>query len=176
MNMHLRTLWVAAGVLVLATLAGTAPAEAQSCGEIGGDYCSQNGLCPGGYYSLGGTYDCHPCCKAGPSCGGIGGDYCSQSGGCPPGYESFGQTYDCNPCCKSRGLPSCDELGGICKGRCKPWEDNVGPASDCRNCCIDGGGPFEPAGENGGPQASLAGEKQAPECTPAPAASPAAEE
>ena len=86
------------GLLVI--LGHAAPAGAQSCGELGGDYCSQTGGCPGGYNSLGQTLDCNPCCQSGPSCGAIGGNWCSQSGSCPPGYQSLGQTYDCNPCCQ----------------------------------------------------------------------------
>ncbi|MCJ7441103.1 MAG: hypothetical protein MUO25_05920, partial [Thermoanaerobaculaceae bacterium] len=81
---------------------------------MGGDYCSQTGACPGGYSSLGVSFDCSPCCKvnppaptptpmpAGPSCGEMGGDYCSQTGACPGGYSSLGVSFDCNPCCKSQ--------------------------------------------------------------------------
>lgn len=86
-------------------LGWNAPAAAQSCGEIGGDYCSQSGSCPSGFESLGQTYDCNPCCREveqGPSCGEVGGNWCSQTGSCPSGYDSLGQTYDCRPCCRQR--------------------------------------------------------------------------
>jgi hypothetical protein len=33
-----------------------------SCGDLKGDFCSQQGTCPEGYESLGVTYDCNPCC------------------------------------------------------------------------------------------------------------------
>jgi hypothetical protein len=92
--------------LLAGLLVSAKAALAQSCGDIGGDYCSQSGGCPGGYDNLGQTYDCNPCCREqqqqGPSCGAIGGDYCSQSGSCPGGYDNLGQTYDCNPCCDYR--------------------------------------------------------------------------
>lgn len=87
----------------LALTALGAPSSAQSCGEIGGDYCSQSGSCPAGYDNLGYTYDCSPCCQQGPSCGAIGGNWCNQGGGCPSGYDSLGQTYDCNHCCVENG-------------------------------------------------------------------------
>lgn len=93
-------------LLALAALTlGAVESRAQSCGEVGGDYCSQSGVCPQGHTSLGQTYDCNPCCQEvsqGPSCGALGGNWCSQSGGCPSGYDSLGGTYDCNPCCRQR--------------------------------------------------------------------------
>lgn len=39
------------------------PPPSQSCGAIGGNYCSGTGACPAGYSSLGNTFDCAPCCK-----------------------------------------------------------------------------------------------------------------
>lgn len=96
---------VLAALSLLFLLSSVRTASTQSCGEAGGDYCSQSGACPSGYNSLGNTWDCHPCCRSapqGPSCGAIGGDWCSQSGGCPSGYDSLGTTYDCHPCCKQR--------------------------------------------------------------------------
>ncbi|MGH9462100.1 MAG: hypothetical protein ACRD1X_12835, partial [Vicinamibacteria bacterium] len=84
-------------------LSGPSSAAAQSCGEIGGDYCSQSGSCPTGYDSLGSSSDCSPCCvreqepPPGPSCGQMGGDYCSQTGSCPAGYDSLGSSSDCSP-------------------------------------------------------------------------------
>lgn len=92
-------------LLVLLLVGWARVARAQSCGEAGGDYCSQSGSCPAGYNSLGQTWDCNPCCESvpqGPSCGALGGNWCSQGGGCPAGYDSLGQTYDCNPCCRQR--------------------------------------------------------------------------
>jgi hypothetical protein len=80
---------------------------AQTCGEIGGDWCSQNGACPVGRHSLGETQDCRPCCQtnapSGPSCGELGGNYCSQTTSCPAGYVSLGSTWDCNRCCLQGG-------------------------------------------------------------------------
>jgi hypothetical protein len=72
----------------------------QSCGQMGGDYCSQWGGCPPGYDSLGVSSDCHPCCRQGPSCGAVGGNYCSQDGSCPDDAEDLGRTHDCNHCCR----------------------------------------------------------------------------
>lgn len=95
-------------ILVLLSTGAVRIASAQSCGELGGDYCSQSGGCPSGYNSLGGTWDCNPCCQSvpqGPSCGEAGGDWCSQSGGCPSGYNSLGQTWDCHPCCRQAPPP-----------------------------------------------------------------------
>jgi hypothetical protein len=121
------------------------PGQGPSCGAIGGDYCGSGG-CPAGYDSLGGTYDCNPCCKSqpppdpGPSCGAIGGDYCG-SGGCPAGYDSLGGTYDCNPCCKSQPPPdpgpSCGAIGGdYCgSGGCPGGYDSLGETYDCSPCC-----------------------------------------
>ena len=45
------------------------PVPGQSCGSIGGDYCSQSGECPKGTTSLGETYDCNPCCDGVPTPG-----------------------------------------------------------------------------------------------------------
>jgi hypothetical protein len=39
------------------------PVPGQSCGSIGGNYCSQSDVCPTGATNLGDTYDCNPCCK-----------------------------------------------------------------------------------------------------------------
>jgi hypothetical protein len=72
-----------------------------SCGQMGGNYCSQGGSCPGGYDSLGRSTDCQTCCRQGPSCGARGGNYCSQNGSCPAGYGDLGQTWDCNHCCQN---------------------------------------------------------------------------
>ncbi len=81
--------------------------ETQSCGEVGGDYCSQTGSCPAGRHSLGQTNDCNPCCRtnepSGPSCGALGGNYCSQTGSCPAGYANLGGTWDCVRCCLRGG-------------------------------------------------------------------------
>jgi len=131
-----------------------APNPGPSCGAIGGDYCSPSGSCPGGYDSLGNTYDCAPCCKSqppppppdpGPSCGAIGGDYCSQSGSCPSGHDTLGNTYDCAPCCKSQPPPpppdpgpSCGAIGGdYCSqsGSCPSGHDTLGNTYDCAPCC-----------------------------------------
>jgi len=94
------------GITSLSTLvlilAFAQPSVAQSCGQAGGNYCSQSGSCPAGYSSLGQTWDCNPCCLQGPSCGALGGNWCSGTGSCPGGYSSLGRTYDCNPCCKQQ--------------------------------------------------------------------------
>src|SRR5712691_9438464 len=112
--------WRYTAVIIGAVLlSGPAWTWAQSCGELGGDYCSQSGGCPEGYDSLGATYDCNPCCRQqpppdpGPSCGAVGGDYCSQSGGCPEGYDSLGATYDCNPCCRQQPPPPPPPTGNL---------------------------------------------------------------
>jgi hypothetical protein len=112
----------------------------QSCGAIGGNWCSSNGLCPAGYISLGETFDCHPCCQSGPSCGAIGGDHCTNTGVCPAGTHSIGVTYDCNPCCKTDPPPSntCDDQGGFCNNtRACPRGTHHVRASDCNTCCVD---------------------------------------
>ncbi len=112
------------------------PAYAQSCGDLGGDYCSSSGSCPAGYNSLGPTYDCNPCCQSRPSCGALGGNYCSPSGSCPPGYSSLGPSYDCVTCCQSG--PSCGALGGnYCSssGSCPTSYRSLGSTYDCSPCC-----------------------------------------
>ncbi len=59
-----------------------------SCGGIGGNYCA-NGSCPGGYSSLGNTYDCHPCCVNTPVY------QSSYESGYQTGYQSYYEyTYD----------------------------------------------------------------------------------
>jgi len=96
------------GLSLLLLFSASSEASAQSCGELGGDYCSQTGSCPAGYDSLGPSNDCSPCClqqpPSGPSCGELGGDYCSQTGSCPAGYSSLGSSNDCSPCCQQQGL------------------------------------------------------------------------
>jgi hypothetical protein len=130
-----------------------------SCGDLGGDFCSQSASCPGGYASLGGTYDCKRCCKqqptptptpAGPSCGDLGGNYCSQSASCPAGYASLGGTYDCHPCCKQQPTPtptpvptptppprcgdgSCTEHCSICPQDCGECDTRGGYLGLCRD-------------------------------------------
>ena len=132
-----------------ATPTPTPPPAAPSCGAMGGDYCSQSGICPGGYSSLGLSYDCNPCCKqnpvaptptpppAAPSCGAMGGDYCSQSGSCPGTHDSLGKSSDCNPCCVSK--PSCGAMGGdYCAqgGSCPEGFSSLGRSVDCNPCCV----------------------------------------
>src|SRR5712691_5728828 len=59
--------WRYTAVIIGAVLlSGPAWTWAQSCGAVGGDYCSQSGGCPEGYDSLGATYDCNPCCRQQP--------------------------------------------------------------------------------------------------------------
>jgi hypothetical protein len=88
------------------------PDPGPSCGELGGDYCSQSGACPAGRSSLGQTHDCNPCCASEPppdpglSCEGLGGNYCSHTGACPAGHDTLGQTPDCNPCCRTQPPPA----------------------------------------------------------------------
>jgi len=55
-----KTLLLACALLLAST---STDLRAQSCGAIGGDYCSQNGSCPAGFDALGLTSDCKPCCK-----------------------------------------------------------------------------------------------------------------
>src|SRR5262249_33739621 len=96
-------------LLLVATALAARPGglEAQTCGEIGGDWCSQDGSCPAGRHSLGQTSDCRPCCQTneptGPSCGELGGNYCSTTAGCPAGYANLGATWDCTRCCLQGG-------------------------------------------------------------------------
>ncbi|HSN56112.1 MAG TPA: hypothetical protein VLT32_15665 [Candidatus Sulfomarinibacteraceae bacterium] len=136
-----------------------------SCGETGGDYCSQTGSCPAGYASLGSTYDCGPCCRSLDSCGEMGGNYCSQTGSCPAGYNSLGASFDCSPCCKAKPCqstgcpagscgwrtdncgssifcgqcaPTCGAMGGdYCSqtNGCPGGYTSLGPSSDCKRCC-----------------------------------------
>jgi hypothetical protein len=132
-----------AGLVMLASPQATL---ADSCGEMGGNYCSQTGSCPGGYSSLGDSDDCHPCCVEEPdlpSCGELGGDHCSQNGHCPSGYSSLGSSWDCNPCCNENPPPppppSCGELGGnYCSqnGSCPGGASSLGPSADCHPCCL----------------------------------------
>ena len=137
-----------------------------SCGELGGDHCSQSGSCPDSYDSLGTTYDCDPCCKQqplpGPSCGELGGDHCSQSGSCPDGYDSLGTTYDCNPCCKQQAPqgPSCRELGGdYCSqsGSCPDGHESLDTTYDCNPCCKQKPPPGPSCEELGGDHCSQTG-------------------
>ncbi len=110
---------------------GVAPGQpTQSCGAMGGDYCSPDAFCPAGYQSLGTSGDCAACCRRGPSCGALGGNYCSQGGAVPAGYENLGVTWDCNPClkvstCQSTGCP---------RGSCGWQKDNCGQNVYCGNC------------------------------------------
>lgn len=135
-------------------LAASGSPTAQSCGEIGGTYCSQTGACPAGFGSLGSTFDCNPCCQEasqGPSCGEKGGDYCSQSGTCPAGFSSLGTTFDCSPCCKQMPQgPSCGEKGGdYCSqsGSCPTGYTSLGSTFDCTSCCQQGPSCAEKGGD-----------------------------
>ncbi|HEX9726703.1 MAG TPA: PKD domain-containing protein, partial [Vicinamibacteria bacterium] len=162
------------GAIVLAgvgTLSWPSIAAAQSCGELGGDYCSQSGSCPAGYDSLGPSNDCSPCCvqeqqppPAGPSCGQMGGDYCSQSGSCPAGYHSLGPSNDCSPCCVQNQqpppAPSCGQMGGdYCSqtGSCPAGYDSLGPSNDCSPCCLQQPPAGPSCGELGGDYCSQTG-------------------
>jgi hypothetical protein len=134
----------------------TPPPGGLSCGEMGGDFCSQSSTCPFGYASLGFSYDCNPCCRqnsapptptpSGLSCGEMGGDYCSQNGTCPGGFRSLGSSYDCKPCCKENTIPptptpsgpSCGAMGGdYCSqsGTCPSGYNTLGSSYDCNPCC-----------------------------------------
>jgi len=156
------------GLSLLLLFSASSEASAQSCGELGGDYCSQTGSCPAGYDSLGPSNDCSPCClqqpPSGPSCGELGGDYCSQSGSCPAGYDSLGLSNDCSPCCLQQPPPpgpSCGELGGdYCSqsGSCPAGYSSLGPSNDCNPCCLQQPPPPGPScGELGGDYCSQSG-------------------
>src|SRR5215470_862059 len=54
----MRREWLAMCPLVI-LIAAAGHANAQSCGELGGDRCEQSGSCPAGFGSLGSTYDCN---------------------------------------------------------------------------------------------------------------------
>jgi hypothetical protein len=142
-----------------------APAQStRSCGEMGGDYCSQGGSVPSGYESLGVTWDCNPCLKVSacqstgcpkgscgwqtdncgsriwcgdclPSCGAMGGDYCSLNATCPAGYQRLGTSSDCAASCR-RG-PSCGAIGGnYCSqgGSIPRGYESLGVTWDCNPC------------------------------------------
>jgi hypothetical protein len=147
------------------------PPTGPSCGELGGDYCSGSGSCPGGYTNLGNSSDCSPCCvsppppppPSGQSCGELGGDYCSGSGSCPGGYTNLGNSFDCSPCCVSPPPPpppsseSCGSLGGdYCSGSgsCPLGYTDLGNSFDCSPCCVSPQPPPPPTtqscGELGG--------------------------
>jgi hypothetical protein len=116
---------------------GACPPPGPSCGELGGDYCSQWGYCPTGYDDLGVTWDCNPCCHQGPACGAIGGDYCSQSGSCPAGYDSLGGTWDCHPCCQSEPPPPPPPPPNPCgNGTCDAGESASSCPQDCANIYV----------------------------------------
>ena len=152
-------------VLSLGSVSGfsATPAPPQSCGAIGGNYCSQTGSCPFGFESLGATFDCNPCCQeaaAAPSCGEMGGDYCSQTGSCPSGFTSLGDSSDCSPCCKEVDPgPSCGQMGGdYCSqtGSCPSGFDFLGWTFDCNPCCQQAP-PSPSCGEMGGDYCSQTG-------------------
>ena len=149
------------GVSALFLFSVPTEVAAQSCGEMGGDYCSDSGSCPAGYDSLGSSDDCNACClqqapppppppPTGPSCGEMGGNYCSDSGSCPAGYDSLGSSYDCSTCCLQQAPPppppppppagpSCGEMGGdYCSqsGACPAGYDSLGTSLDCNPCCL----------------------------------------
>jgi hypothetical protein len=136
-----------------------------SCGEMGGDYCSQTGGCPSGYTSLGMSYDCGPCCQSLATCGAMGGDHCSQTTVCPAGFNPLGPSFDCATCCKTKPCtstgcstgscgwktdncgksiycgecaPTCGAMGGdYCSqtNGCPGGYSSVGQSSDCKRCC-----------------------------------------
>jgi hypothetical protein len=68
-----------------------------SCGEMKGNYCSQEGVCPNTGTPLGQSRDCPACCDL-PTCGELGGNYCSQDGNFPSGSTVFGISSDCLLC------------------------------------------------------------------------------
>ena len=152
-------------VLSLDSVSGfsATPASSQSCGDIGGNYCSQTGSCPAGFDSLGTTFDCNPCCQEAapaPSCGDMGGDYCSQTGSCPSGFTSLGTSSDCSPCCKEVDQgPSCGQMGGdYCSqtGSCPSGFDFLAWTFDCNPCCQQAP-PSPSCGEMGGDHCSQTG-------------------
>jgi hypothetical protein len=65
MKSRIALVTVTAGVILGVSLE---PASAQSCGELGGNYCSQSGACPSGSTNLGQSFypptqlECNPCC------------------------------------------------------------------------------------------------------------------
>ena len=54
------------GLAIVVLLPFASSASGQSCGELGGTYCSDTFGCPPGFVSLGGTYDCNTCCQEEP--------------------------------------------------------------------------------------------------------------
>jgi hypothetical protein len=110
-------------------LASAVSAQAQSCGELGGDYCSQGGACPAGYTSLGQSYTtesqwidewCETCQRVCDSCQDCWTN-CDEDGNCWDectevecncrdecsqricgGHWAYEQVNECNPCCVSQ--------------------------------------------------------------------------
>ncbi len=108
----------------------------RTCGEMGGNVCSQSRTCPAGHEPLGASSDCAACCRKKASCGELGGDHCSQDGACPAGYQFLGASGDCSACCRKG--PSCGQLGGdYCSpaGSCPQGFISLGYSWDCSPCC-----------------------------------------
>jgi hypothetical protein len=108
-----------------------APAPLISCGSLGGDYCSQAGVCPDGYSFLGVSSDCDPCCVTTVPSG-------CQSTGCPAGscdwqIDNCGEEIfcgECGPSCGAMGGDYCSQTGG-----CPAGFNALGPSYDCATCC-----------------------------------------
>jgi PKD repeat protein len=124
------------------------PPNTQSCGELGGEVCSQTSSCPAGYGSLGttrqnGGLECQTCCNET-----IGDGYCE------PNVEGCGTSPDC-PCWMAGTTCSASGPSGQCVDRCSdPAFHNhsascgeadecghaIGSASECLPSCGGMGG------------------------------------
>ncbi len=91
----------------------------KTCGDLGGDHCSDTASCPPGHASLGKTLDCNPCCEK--LCG---------NGECDQGEE------DCGTCPEECGCPA----GQVClANNC----EETGQGKDCLSVCT----PTQSCGE-----------------------------
>jgi hypothetical protein len=135
---------------------GGTPPDTQSCGELGGDYCSATFSCPPDFVSLGttrqdGDVECLTCCNQM-----IGDGYCE------PGVEDCGTSpADCScwmpgTTCNASGAP------GQCVDRCSQpaYHDHSGSCGQLDECGHAIGDPWDclpTCGAMGGSYCSQAG-------------------
>jgi YD repeat-containing protein len=129
-----------------------ATAPGPSCGELGGEHCSDTGACPNGFSSLGPTFDCDACCDALPTCSQAGG-YCL--GSCTGPYTPVDAICGGGLTCCQGPPPqiTCSERGGVCSGGdpCGTGyhPDEVAPDCSVGVCCVpdDPGDPPATCGD-----------------------------
>ncbi len=111
-------------------------AGGQSCGAMGGEYCSgAAGSCPGGYDSLGQSSDCAACCNLVDPCADPATH--SHSGSCGSSDSCghvFGTPSDCWSC--GNGVCEGGESASGCAdcqgdGYCEPNVEGCGTSPDC---------------------------------------------